>query len=190
MKDILLVGPKHSGKTSAGKALASLCSGGFIDLDELAAQQTGKSPRTLYIEGPAVFRKAEAKALAALGAAPLAAPLAADAESGADTIRVIAAGGGIVDNPEAIALLEKTGRALPVYLSVSADTAWERISRAGELPPFLQTGNPRQTHRALHERRGAAYRKLAPIVIEAEGKNPETIAGEIWDKVKNCPDFF
>ncbi|MDR1575295.1 MAG: shikimate kinase [Treponema sp.] len=174
MEDIFLAGPKHSGKTSAGKALAALCSGRFIDLDELVAERSGESPRSLYTEGPAVFRKAEAAALAAL--------------IGSETIpgaRIVAAGGGLIDNPDAIALLENTKTALCVYLDVSAETAWERISGAagGELPPFLKTGNPRETHRALHERRAAAYRQFARLTIEAERKSPEEIAREILERL-------
>jgi shikimate kinase len=171
MQNIFLTGPKHSGKTSAGRALSAVCSGGFIDLDELIAERTGKSPRALFREGPAVFRQAEAGALAALVESPPAAPY------------IVAAGGGIIDNSDALALLEKTGTLLPVYLHISADTAWKRISAAGELPPFLNTENPRETHRALHERRAAAYRKLARLIIEAEGKSPETIAREILQQM-------
>ena len=167
MKDIFLTGPKHSGKTSAGRTLALLCSCDFIDLDDLIEQQTGKSPRALYVEDPLKFKKAEAGALAVL--------VKSDNKQ---KQRIIAVGGGIIDNPEALPFLEN---AKTVYLSISADTAWDRIVHAqdGELPPFLKTGNPEETHRALHERRGAAYRQLAKIVIEAEGKTPEEVAGEI-----------
>ncbi|MDR0997648.1 MAG: hypothetical protein LBL70_01155, partial [Treponema sp.] len=69
MEIILLTGPKHSGKTSAGRALVRLLAektdpaASFIDLDELVEDRTGKSPRALYREGPEIFRKAEADAL-------------------------------------------------------------------------------------------------------------------------------
>jgi shikimate kinase len=171
MENIFLIGPRHSGKSSAGRALARLCEGSFIDLDELIAERTGKSPRILYTEGPEIFKKAEAAALAAVLALEPSGP------------RIIAAGGGVIDNPEAIALLEKTATILPVYLNVSAAIAWERISgNGGELPPFLNTENPRETHRELHERRAAACRILARLVIEGDGKNPEAIAREIWER--------
>ena len=170
METIILTGPKHSGKTSAGKALSSLCSCGFIDLDELIFQRTGKSPRQLFSESPAIFQKAEAEAVASLFE---------DSAVGdnAEGRRVVAAGGGIIDNAEAVAALKNSGTKT-VYLNISADSAWERIA-GGELPPFLQTENPRETHRVLHERRAAAYLRLANIVIEAGGKTPEEIAKEI-----------
>ena len=143
MQFIILVGPKHSGKTSAGKALAEILSCGFVDLDELVAQRSGKSPRALYSEGPEVFRKAEAGALAALFESGTANPLPS---------LVIASGGGLVDNPDALSLLEQNSAAghlqiISVFLDVSVKTAWDRIKTAGELPPFLKTENPQETHR-------------------------------------------
>ncbi|MDR2257835.1 MAG: shikimate kinase [Treponema sp.] len=173
METVLLTGPKHAGKTSVGRALAVFFSGSFTDLDEHIHARAGKSPRALYTEGPGVFRKAEAGALA---------DLLNRREGGSGAFAVIAAGGGIIDNPEALAVCEKAG-AIPVYLEVSAETAWERIRRAAEtegLPPFLQTSNPRETHRLLHERRAAAYRAWARVTVRGEGKSPEEIAGEIY----------
>ena len=171
MKDVILTGPKHSGKTSDGKALALLCSCDFIDIDEFIAQRTGKSPRLLFNEGQAVFQKAEAEALEALVGS------GGGADKGAKP-RVIAAGGGIIDNEEALSVLKKSG-AVVVYLDVPAEIAWERIAAEGELPPFLKTENPRETHRALHERRAAAYLQIAEIVIKAERKSPKKVADEI-----------
>jgi shikimate kinase len=172
VETIILTGPKHSGKTSAGEALASLYSCDFIDLDELVFQRTGKSPRQLFSESPAVFQEAEAGAVAAI--------LDANSAVGDNAAerRVIAAGGGIIDNAEAVAALKNSG-AKTVYLNISAENAWGRIA-VGELPPFLRTENPRETHRALHERRAAAYLRFADIVIEVGGKTPEEIAQEIW----------
>ena len=169
MRFIVLVGPKHSGKTSTGKALASLLSCGFVDLDELIAQRSGKSPRALYGEGPEVFRKAEAGALADF----------LDSKMPENTsLFVIASGGGLIDNIGALSVMRRFP-VTSVFLDVSAQIAWERIRAEGELPPFLKTDNPEGTHRALHERRSAAYRQLASLVIQADGKGPEEIAHEI-----------
>ena len=175
MRLIVLVGPKHSGKTSAGKELASLLSGSFVDLDDYITQRSGKSPRALYIEGPEVFKKAEAGALAALLEAAFSEPEMAKSS----LPLVIASGGGLIDNPDALSFLEKNTAVTSVFLDISAQTAWERIKRDGELPPFLKTENPEKTHRSLHERRAAAYRQFASLVINAEGKSPGEIAEEI-----------
>jgi shikimate kinase len=179
MEDIILTGPKHSGKTSAGKELANICSCDFIDMDELIFKRTGKSPRQLFSEAPAIFQKAEVEAMSAIS----------DSNSGADSDRVkrrvIAAGGGIIDNSEALAILKKLS-VIKVYLDISAENAWDRIANSadGELPPFLRTENPKETHRVLHEQRAAAYLQIADIVIKVEGKSPKEIASEIFFRLK------
>ncbi|MDR1046824.1 MAG: hypothetical protein LBL64_03545, partial [Treponema sp.] len=92
---------------------------------------------------------------------------------------ILAAGGGLCDNPAALELLKSPGISV-VFLETSAETAWNRIEEAAcGLPPFLDTENPRETHRLLHERRSAAYHSLAHIYIRGEGKSPEQIAAEI-----------
>jgi shikimate kinase len=178
---VLLTGPKHSGKTGTGRALAGVWGkkrGGeregerFIDLDEMIEKRTGKTPRTLFKEGPEIFKAAETDALA-------------------EILRrreklVVAAGGGIIDNGEAMELLAKSRNIVIVCLDVSAATAWSRILKTaagGELPPFLQSADPRETHRQLHERRAGAYRAAAHIVINAEDKSPGAIAGEIMERL-------
>jgi shikimate kinase len=175
---ILLTGPKHAGKSSAGRALAALYQSEFLDLDELISEQSGKSPRALYQEGADVFRRAEAAAIASLSAAPDSA------------LRVAAAGGGLIDNEAALRCLTPVPRVVMVYLDVSAKTAWERIRAEKTLPPFLDTANPEETHRVLHERRAAAYRQRAAITIAAEGKSPtavaEAVAGEIAARSKDA----
>ncbi|MDR0598320.1 MAG: AAA family ATPase [Treponema sp.] len=184
-KLILITGPKHSGKTTAGVFLAELLGAKFVDLDELVEGQTGKSPRSLFKEGPEIFRQAEARALAGIVSAALPGTAGHGQDGGA--VWVVAAGGGLVDNAGALELLrgpEFSGNNTAiVYLEASADTAWERIRGAaqetGEWPAFLNVENPRETNAALHARRGAAYRELATLTVNGEGKSPEAIGREI-----------
>jgi shikimate kinase len=106
---------------------------------------------------------------------------------------VIAAGGGIIDNDEAMALI--SGARVPsaerqlitVYLEISAETAWQRLmdgSDEGKLPPLINTNNPKETPLALHNRGAKAYKAAADIAVFAEDKGPEEIAREIADKLK------
>jgi shikimate kinase len=175
---IILTGPKHSGKTSAGKELARLMGLPFIDLDLLIAEQTGKSPRELYTQGAEFFRRAETAALKT-ALSPLRGPAAPEGRYSG----ILAAGGGIIDNPAALELLEPH-RKTTVYLDIPADSAWERISR-GELPPFLQGENPQEQHRILHTRRAEGYRAFAALNVGAEGKTPDCIAKEIRILLEN-----
>ncbi|MDR3276630.1 MAG: shikimate kinase [Treponema sp.] len=175
---ILLTGPKHTGKSLTGRALAALGWAGFTDLDDYIRERTGKSPRNLYRESPAAFRQAEAAALGSLLRFP--------------GPRIIATGGGLIDNPEAMELvcLSKARQtAILIYLEVPAELAWERIEAAakasGELPPFLEGSCPRERHRALHERRAAAYRAVADILIPAAGSSAEDLARLIADSLQS-----
>ncbi|MDR1325197.1 MAG: shikimate kinase [Treponema sp.] len=169
MSMLLLCGPKHVGKTSVAYVLSALCHCEFIDLDELVTRQTGKTPRVLYQEGPDLFRKAESEALASL-------------MGQSSALRIVAAGGGLIDNEAAICLVDSNDVDV-VYLAVSATVAWDRIRAEKSLPPFLNTEAPEATHRALHERRAAAYRNFVQRkhgwVIQAEDKSSRTIAEEI-----------
>jgi len=170
---IIITGPKHSGKTVCARALAKVSGGVAADLDALVTKETEKTPRELFKEGPEIFRKAEASVLASLA-------LTAKSEN---KLIVIAAGGGLIDNPEALALLSQHREIITVYLDVPAETAWQRILNTaaadGELPPFLKTENPRETHFALHTRRAKGYKALAQFTVSADNKSPEEIADEI-----------
>jgi shikimate kinase len=171
-RNIMLVGPKHAGKTTIGRELAKRMGSPFVDLDALVEERTGRSPRALFRESPETFRAAELQALESLLSRP---------PAGAP--RVIAAGGGVIDNGGARDLLLAADGLLLVSLEVSAETAWERIAaaaaRSGELPPFLDTADPRETHRLLHERRTAAYREIARVRAAGEGRTPGETVREI-----------
>ena len=179
---ILIAGPKCSGKSMCARALGKLIGAESVDLDEIVEDLTGKTPRVLYKEGPEIFRKAEVLALASqIRSTEHDVPVEpGDASRRGQRIQIIAAGGGLIDNPEALALLFGHSEIITVYLDVSPETAWDRITLAdAELPPFLNTENPKETHLALHKRRAEAYKAFAGLTVSAENKSPQEIAGEI-----------
>ncbi|MDR0375090.1 MAG: shikimate kinase [Treponema sp.] len=197
-KIVLLLGPKHSGKTSVARVLAELLRCRCIDLDAFIETRTGKKPRALYREGVKAFRRAEAEALSdTVASAARESPATDRAVSssrgaGDEDVRytVVSVGGGVIDNGEAVSFIktlkprnDSERSIVLVFLEVSAETAWSRIRRSvkagGDLPPFLQTETPEETHRLLHERRNRAYKELANFTVAAERKTEEAIAGEI-----------
>ena len=111
---IILIGIKHSGKTSLGKQLAEHYGLPFVDIDFVIEKMTGKPPRQLYAEeGAGVFMYAEENACRKA------------AELIADKNAVIATGGGICDNPPALTFLRPLGKF--VYLCVEEKIAADRI---------------------------------------------------------------
>jgi shikimate kinase len=174
-KIVALAGPKHCGKTEAGKAFATLTGGAFFDLDDEMQKRAGKSVRALYQEGLGVFQAAEREALETV--------LALEDRNNGDGVFVIALGGGFVDNEAARLLLKARSGCALVFLSVSAETAWKRIKAAwlasGELPAFLRGENPEAAHRVLHERRAASYEEIASFVVDGEHKTAVEIAAEV-----------
>jgi shikimate kinase len=189
---ILIIGAKHSGKSLSAKALIKIIGGEIVDLDELVEKQTGKTPRELFIEGHIFFKKAEASALASVIHRQLPQPMPQPTSQTEGETLIIAVGGGIVDNDEAMALISEAKvpsadrQLIAVYLEISAETEWQRIleiSGDGELPPLINTNNPKETHLALHNRRAKAYKAVAGITVLAENRNPEEIAGEIAEQL-------
>jgi shikimate kinase len=182
---IILLGPKNSGKTNTGLELARLLKIPFYDLDQLIEERTGKSIRDLYLTGEELFRHEEAAAASAL--------FSAHDNSIGHGLRnvidqnyytgVLAAGGGIIDNHDAMALLKKgSAKHCTVYLEISAETAWQRIVGLGELPPFLDAETQeasKEKHRLLHERRAVGYKRFAAFGIIAEGKSAARLAEEL-----------
>ncbi|GMO38848.1 MAG: shikimate kinase [Termitinemataceae bacterium] len=178
---IIITGPKHCGKTVVGRTLQTLMAYKFTDLDEFIEKQTGKNVREIFKCGADVFRNEELSALKTI----------LDIYENEPQL-IVSAGGGIIDNDSAMELLSR--RLKPgnhqlknkisfVYLEVSAETAWERIveksKELGTLPPFLDTENPKETHRLLHNRRAQLYKKCAELIVDCENKSVNLIAGEI-----------
>jgi shikimate kinase len=191
---IVLVGPKHSGKTTVGRELARLLALPFYDLDTLIEERTGQSVRSLYNAGPELFRQAEEAALNALLFLPESEINPSESDTGLPAVDgipatggILATGGGIIDNPGALVLLRKkniqggSGYTI-VYLDVPAQTAWHRITSAGELPPFLKAETmdaSMKKHRFLHQRRSDTCREIARFCVSVGEKLPGELAEEI-----------
>ena len=94
-ENIVLVGMPGCGKTTVGKALASLLGKTFVDVDERIVQMAGKSiPEIFAAEGEDAFRALEHRAVC---------------EIGAGQGQVIATGGGVVTRQENEYPLEQNG---------------------------------------------------------------------------------
>ena len=152
MTRIVLCGFMGCGKSTVGRELAARLGYGFVDTDALVEAQYGGPVRDCFAaEGEAGFRRREAEVCRAL--------------AGRERL-VIAAGGGTVLQPDALAALRPG--ALLLYLSVAPETVLRRL-RGDSTRPLLQTADPAATVRALLAARDPLYRAAADAVLEADG---------------------
>lgn len=166
-ESVILVGIKHCGKTTQGKRVASRLNIPFFDTDQLISQNEGFSAREIYLaKGKSGFMEAEYNACRKLVAEL------------SGTAAVIATGGGICDNPQAVEELKRVGKV--VFLESDEKTAADRIIREAvfsdggikELPAYIAKENPtteqqvRNIFHDFYERRTKAYSSIADVTVK------------------------
>lgn len=156
---VVLVGLMGSGKTTAGKKLASLIDRRFVDADVELERRTGRSVAAWFEDGEAAFRDAEADLLVALlnEAEPM----------------VLGAGGGVVVRAANRDLLAGPD-ASTVYLH-GEPTFLASRAKAKPHRPLLASGDPVALFEKMYVERDPWYRQVADAVIEVR---PAHEAGE------------
>ena len=72
-----------------------------------------------------------------------------------------------------------------VWLKVSAEEAWKRISHHSDQRPLLRMGNdPQAVLKDLLQKREPSY-ALAHQVIQTDGKSAKTVAAEILKTIQD-----
>ncbi|MBX9623516.1 MAG: shikimate kinase AroL [Gemmataceae bacterium] len=173
---ILLVGPRGSGKTTVGRALAARLGWAFADADEHIEAAVGKTIAAIFAaEGQGGFRDREAAALAELCGR---------------TDTVVATGGGAVLRPANRELLRRSG--FVVWLNVTPEVAWERLqadpTTAARRPNLTATGGLDEV-RTLIAAREPLYRQTAHLAVPA-GLSPDAAAAAIlcaWTGSSSSP---
>lgn len=170
---IAILGMKHTGKSTVGALLAERLALPFADTDAIVAERSGRTPRELYdAGGPSLMAKAEAEACESLRDRPP---------------TVVATGGGLADNPDALATLREC--ALLVYLDTPFDILFERVmasARAdGRLPRFLDGPDPRGLFQELFTRRSRTYATIADVRIDTGARKPAEIVKDIMDYIEH-----
>jgi shikimate kinase len=167
------MGMKHCGKSTHGELFAKRVNKPFADLDDLIEQRFVierdeiKTCREIYREyGKDVFQEFELKALNSV------------VQCG--SLGVVALGGGIASNEDAVKLLDEYG--YNVYIEEKPEILFSRIKYKG-LPPFLETEDPYATFLDLYSERTVVYQKLADVVIQPEGRPKGAVARMIIEKI-------
>ncbi len=168
---ILLVGFMASGKSSAGRELASRLGWDFQDFDTVIAARAGKSVSRIFVEdGEAEFRRLESS-------------VAEELLARRDT--VVASGGGWPAQPGAWEMVRED--TMSVWLKVSPEVAVRRASDQGPTRPLLEGRDVRERAAALLLGREASYRR-ARYTLDSEQYGPLELAGEILKLMKGEQD--
>ena len=157
------------GKGSVARAIISQSDMIALDTDDVIESMQNMTIKKLFAQkGEPYFRTLEAKVALWL-------------ESSVDNT-LISTGGGFfkVDNLKEIGTV--------VLLHTSFETIYQRIidhpnakKKLKKRPLFQDI----EKAKALYDERAPQYRDIADIVVEVGGKNYDTIAKEILEKVKN-----
>jgi shikimate kinase len=89
--------------------------------------------------------------------------------SEARTAHVVAVGGRTALNPRIAELLSGIG--LLVYIEVSPEEMWARVTRTG-VPAFIESEDPARSFRELYQERAPQYRRLAALTVNVDGLSP------------------
>jgi len=164
--NIVLMGVRCTGKSTAGRCLAERLGVPFTDTDELIEQRTGRLISRIVAEkGWPAFRAEEKAVIREL--------------AGADR-GVIALGGGVVCDPDNVEILRAKG--VFVWLSARPEEIASRMGKDaadGTERPSL-TGAPSVDEiRAVMAEREPLYRQIADLVIDTTGIGAEQVAESI-----------
>ena len=172
--NIILIGYRASGKTSAGRELAKRLGRPFFDTDRMIFAKTGRTVREIVQSGGwQAFREVEKTVIAEL--------------SGLDEA-VIAAGGGAVIDPDNVSMLREGGRF--VWLQADARILALRMSKdrngAVQRPSLTGAGTLAEIEKVLAKRL-PVYRDVADVIVDTAGKGPAEIATEIAGRLEDDP---
>ncbi len=165
-RNIILVGPMGSGKSTIGSLIAKRLHRDFMDSDHYIEERTGVDIARIFdVEGEQGFRDRESKALI-------------DLLSQSD--RVIATGGGSVLRQENQRLLKQKGYI--VFLDTTVNQQMQRLRR-DKKRPLLQTENPRERLEALLAERRPIYLDLADLTIKTDKRVARRLAADIINQL-------
>ena len=165
---IVLTGFMGSGKSTIGRALASLLNWNFVDLDCEIEKTEGRRISEIFSQdGEAHFREIEANVLRSL---------LAELQSPA----VLSSGGGTYVQPTNADLL-RAARATVVFLEVPIETMLQRCC-SEDADPNRPLAGDREAFLYLYEKRLPLYR-TANLTVVTDNKESEFVAQEIAERL-------
>ena len=165
-RNIILIGPMGSGKSTIGNIIAQRLHREFRDSDHFIEKRTGVDIARIFdVEGEQGFRDRESNALIELLG---------------ENNRVIATGGGSVLREENRQLLKQKGYI--IFLDTSVNQQMHRLRR-DKKRPLLQTENPRERLEGLLAERRPIYLDLADLAVKTDKRVARRLAADIIDRL-------
>lgn len=165
-RNIILIGPMGSGKSTIGNIIASRLHREFQDSDHFIEKRTGVDIARIFdIEGERGFRDRESDALSELLS---------------QNNRVVATGGGSVLRPQNQQLLKQKG--FIIFLDTSVAQQLRRLAR-DKKRPLLQTENPRERLEAMFAERHPIYLDLADLAVKTDKRVARRLAADIINQL-------
>ncbi|MFZ5452832.1 MAG: shikimate kinase [Thermodesulfobacteriota bacterium] len=170
-RNLVLIGYRATGKTEVGALLAKKLGRPLVDLDQFLEAEMGQTITALVADqGWAEFRRREKEIVARFS------------QTGG---QVLATGGGVVLDPENVALLRKTG--VVVWLQADPHTIRGRLSRdrvqEDQRPSLTGGGTLDEVEEVLNTRR-PLYAAAAHVVIDTTGQSIDQVVEKVQHAIK------
>jgi XRE family transcriptional regulator, aerobic/anaerobic benzoate catabolism transcriptional regulator len=168
-RHISLIGMRGAGKTTVGAILARSLKVPFYELDALIVKDTGLSLREIFdLEGENYYRAVEERVLERVLK---------------KTPGVIAAGGGLVMNPNSLLRLKL--HTFVVWLQAAPETLIDRVQTGKDKRRLSAHPDVRKQLKAILDRRTPHYAQ-ADLIVNTTNKSPEAIGKTILDAFRSA----
>jgi XRE family aerobic/anaerobic benzoate catabolism transcriptional regulator len=159
---VALLGLRGAGKTTVGRRLARRLRVSFVELDRRVEEAANLTLAEIFsLHGEEYYRRLERQALRDI------------LDAGARV--VVATGGGIVTNPDTLALLRQ--RATTVWLKAAPEDHWNRVVKQGDRRPMANHPQAMHDLRALLAAREPLYSSAAMTVNTSGHSLREVVDG-------------
>jgi XRE family aerobic/anaerobic benzoate catabolism transcriptional regulator len=169
---ISLIGMRGAGKTTVGNILARSLKVPFYELDTLIVKDTGLSLREIFdLEGENYYRAVEERILQRVLK---------------KTPGVVAAGGGLVMNPNSLLRLKL--HTFVVWLQAAPETLIDRVQTGKDKRRLSAHPDVRKQLKAILDRRTPHYAQ-ADLVVNTTDKSPEAISRTIIHAFRSSANY-
>ena len=167
-KNIILVGFMGTGKSATGRVVAKRLDRTFVDMDAVIEERAGRKISEIFKnDGESRFREMERELVKELAAGEN---------------QVIAAGGGVVLNPDNIAEFSRTG--VVVCLKATPAVVLERVNGHNHRP-LLEGGEKAERILRLLDSRRALY-DAVPLQLDTSRLTPTAAADQVLELCKDA----